>query len=79
MTEPEYEPKPNDLTRWISVALWVWGVILAIGAYTLNHNIYRPVVVLACVGLFQGFWRLMLASRRNREDRSSRKNQQTPL
>jgi protein-S-isoprenylcysteine O-methyltransferase Ste14 len=38
-------------------------VFHAIGAYRLNHNPLRIVVVLGCVLAFLGFWAAMLASR----------------
>jgi hypothetical protein len=44
----------------IMLALAAWGIYLAIGDYLANGNPWRPVVVLACVGLFAGFWLLML-------------------
>jgi len=44
----------------------VWGIFHAIGAWRLNHNPLRAVVVLACVGAFLGFWMTMLAVRQRR-------------
>ena len=67
----EQEPSPRDLARWISWALWVWGIFLAVGSYWLNHNIFRPLIVIACVGLFQGFWSVMLMTRRDRKGTSA--------
>ena len=58
------------LLRWaiplIVVGLLAWGIFHAYGAYTLNHNIWRPVMVIGCVLAFLAFWGLMLASRRAR-------------
>jgi hypothetical protein len=53
------------------LAVLVWGAILAAGAWTFNHDIRRPLVVMACVLGFLGFWGAMLASRRRRTERSS--------
>jgi hypothetical protein len=57
-------------TRWIipaiAAAVLVWGVFHAVGAYRLNGNPWRPVMVLVCVAAYLGFWGLMLASRRAR-------------
>ena len=50
----------------IVVALIVWAVYHAVGAYRLNHNPWRAVIVLACMGGFLGFWWLMLHSRQRR-------------
>jgi CHASE2 domain-containing sensor protein len=43
-----------------------WGLVHALGAWTLNHDARRPVVVLACVAAFLGFWIAVLANRRRR-------------
>jgi len=48
------------------VALVVWGIAHAIGAWTLNYDPRRPLVVLACVAAFLGFWSALLAARRKR-------------
>jgi Flp pilus assembly protein TadB len=55
-----------SIIRWIVVAIMIWGVVLAAGAWTLNWNPLRPLVVLACVGAFLGFWMTMLAVRQRR-------------
>jgi CHASE2 domain-containing sensor protein len=54
------------LIRWIMLAILVWGGFHAVGAWTLNHDARRPLVVLACVFAFLGFWLAMLAVRRRR-------------
>ncbi len=62
-------PTPPDaerLIRGIMLAILAWGVIHAIGAWTLNHDARRPLMVLACVFGFLGFWLAMLAVRRRR-------------
>jgi di/tricarboxylate transporter len=43
-----------------------WGCVHAIGAWRLNHDPRRALVVLGCVGAFLGFWLVMLAARRRR-------------
>ena len=50
----------------VMAAVAVWGGLLAVGAWRLNHNPWRTVVVLACVAAFLGFWGLMLAVRTRR-------------
>jgi CHASE2 domain-containing sensor protein len=47
----------------------VWGVFHGIGAWRLNHDPRRLLVVLACVAAFLGFWLAMLAARRRRLSR----------
>lgn len=54
------------IIRWIVVAISIWGVVLAAGAWSLNWNPLRPLVVLACVVGFLGFWMTMLAVRQRR-------------
>lgn len=59
-------PDARRLLRWIMGAVLVWGTILAIGAWRLNNDPRRLVVVLACVIAFLGFWLMMLAARSRR-------------
>jgi hypothetical protein len=56
----------KQLTGLIMLAVTAWGLFLAVGAFRLNHNPWRPVMVMACVLGFLGFWGLMLWSRRSR-------------
>ncbi len=53
-------------------ALVAWGLFHAAGAWTLNHDVRRPLIVLACVAAFLGFWLSLLAARRRRLDRARR-------
>ena len=63
-------PEGRDrIIRGIMVAVLVWGAILAAGSWTLNHDIRRPIVVMACVLAFLGFWTAALAVRRRRVER----------
>ena len=48
--------------------LVAWGIFHAVGAWTLNHDARRPLIVLACVAAFLGFWLALLAARRKRLD-----------
>ena len=54
-------------------ALVVWGLFHAIGAWTLNHDARRALIVLACVAMFLGFWLALLAGRRRRLDHEQRR------
>jgi hypothetical protein len=58
----------------IMLAVLVWGVLLAIGAalfgpdpdtgqVALAPNLWRGVIVLACVGFFLGGWWLLVMRR----------------
>ena len=48
----------------ITAGLVGWGLFHAYGAFTLNHNPLRAVVVLVCVGAFLAFWWALLATRK---------------
>lgn len=56
----------EQIIRWIMAALVVWGTVHAIGAWTLNHDARRPLVVIVCMAAFLGFWMAMLSARRRR-------------
>ena len=66
-------PGAERILFWIMVALVVWGLFHAIGAWTLNHDARRALIVLACVAMFLGFWLALLASRRRRLDHEQRR------
>jgi len=69
-------PSPPDAERilaGIMAALVLWGLFHAVGAWSLNHDARRPLVVLACVAAFLGFWLVLLAARRRRIDREQRR------
>ena len=48
-----------------------WGCVQALGAWTLNHDWRRPLVVMACVAGFLGFWLVLLRSRGGRIRRTA--------
>jgi len=58
-----------QVIRWVALGVLGWGIFHAIGAWRLNGNPLRAVVVLACVAAFLGFWMTMLAVRRRRLSR----------
>ncbi|MCX7402887.1 MAG: hypothetical protein NTY87_07250 [Planctomycetia bacterium] len=66
-TKEDQSPAGAERTiRWIMAGIVIWGIVHAAGAWRLNHDGRRPVVVLSCVAGFLGFWLLMLGSRRRR-------------
>jgi len=66
-------PGAERILQWIMGSLVVWGVFHAVGAWTLNHDARRPIIVLACVAAFLGFWLAMLAARRRRLEHQQRR------
>ena len=60
-------PGSKILIRWIFGGLIVWGIAQAIGAYSLNHDPRRPLIVLACVG----FWVALLVLFKKRQKQNS--------
>ncbi len=62
-------PGAERIIRLIIGGLVVWGIAQAIGAYTLNYNPLRPLIVLACVAAFLGFWLILLGVWRKRHGR----------
>lgn len=50
----------------IMVGVAAWGAYQAIGAWRLNHDVRRTLVVAGCVAAFLGFWGAMLAVRARR-------------
>ena len=54
---------------WIMLGIVAWGVFHAVGAWRLNHDVRRLLVVLACVAAFLGFWGVLLAAKWRRLDR----------
>lgn len=62
--------KNNAAAYWvfgaIMAAVLAWGILHAVGAYRLNHNPWRPLVVVGCSLGFVLFWIAMLAISRSR-------------
>ena len=53
---------------WIMLAVLVWGIVLAIGAYLFGGTLLwqRASIVLGSALLFVAFWLAMLAHRQRR-------------
>ena len=66
MSTPTSPPGAERIITWIMVALVVWGLFHAAGAWMLNHDARRPLIVIACMAAFLGFWLALLASRKRR-------------
>lgn len=64
-------PGSKILIRWIIGGLTVWGIAQAIGAYSLNHDLRRPLIVLGCMAAFLGFWLVLLATWQKRHRQNS--------
>jgi hypothetical protein len=69
----DHEPPPApalNLTRWIMLAVLVWGLLLALGTYLVggNHPGLRAAIVAGCTLAFLGLWLAALALRRQRTE-----------
>ena len=53
---------PRLLFALIMGGMLASGAYVAIGAYLYNHDPWRGVIVMVCVGLFLGCWLLLLWS-----------------
>ncbi len=53
---------------WIVLGVFLWGAIQAVGAYLLNLNVWRAVVVLGFVNGFLFFWLFLLWLNRRRRN-----------
>jgi hypothetical protein len=65
-------PDAERLLAWLMAALVIWALFHAVGAWTLNHDPRRPLIVIACMAAFLGFWLTMLSVRRRRLARAGR-------
>ena len=70
-------PGAERIIAGIMAAIVVWGLFHAVGAWTLNHDARRPLIVLACVAAFLGFWLALLAARRRRLERQAHLQDET--
>jgi CHASE2 domain-containing sensor protein len=66
MSTSQSPPGAERILTWIMVALVAWGLFHAAGAWMLNHDARRPLIVIACMAAFLGFWLALLASRKRR-------------
>ena len=62
MAKPDSHPGAERIILSIMVGVVSWGLFHAVGAWRLNHDPRRMLVVLACVAAFLGFWLTMLAA-----------------
>jgi CHASE2 domain-containing sensor protein len=66
MSEMPSSPGPQRLILWIMLGIVAWGIFHAVGAWRLNHDPRRMIVVLGCTAAFLGFWAALLAARARR-------------
>jgi ABC-type transport system involved in Fe-S cluster assembly fused permease/ATPase subunit len=68
---PENRPplSPRTILALIFGGLILWGVYVATGVMWYGLNLAGAVLVLVCMGMFLGFWLLLLRTRvRNKQD-----------
>ena len=58
--------KQAALTRWLMLAILLWGLILALGTFLFGKNqpMLRAAIVAGCTLAFLGLWAAALAVRR---------------
>jgi hypothetical protein len=68
-SEEQNEERPSGV-RWIMLAVFVWGLVLALGTYLFGGNqpVLRAAIVVGCTLGFLGLWSAALAVRRRNED-----------
>lgn len=60
---------PRTILAIVMGGLVVWGLYVAIGVLVYGINPVGAVLVLICVGMFLGFWLLLLRGQnRNKEE-----------
>lgn len=52
-------------TRWLMLAILLWGLLLALGTYLFGGNqpVWRATIVAGCTLAFLGLWALALGMR----------------
>lgn len=73
MKDVEQPARRGNLTRWIMVALLVWGGYLALGALQAGGNQpnVRGLIIFGCTLVFLGFWWVALTLRQRRIERDA--------
>ena len=67
--DEELSSQPGvNMTRWIMLAVLVWGLLLALGTYLFGGNqpALRAAIVAGCTLAFLGLWLAALAMRQRR-------------
>jgi hypothetical protein len=62
------------MTRWIMLAVLLWGLFLAMGAYLYGGRLaaLRSAIIAGCVLAFLIFWWVALGQRQRRLNQESR-------
>ncbi len=56
-------PKPRTVIHAIMVVLLIWGCILAVGVLLRTESWRAFAIVVACMVVFVGVWKVLLGSR----------------
>jgi undecaprenyl pyrophosphate phosphatase UppP len=62
---PSETAEKRKIVLAIAIGIVAWGIVLAIGDYYANRDLRRPLIIMAGVVLFVGFWLAMLRFRRS--------------
>jgi hypothetical protein len=62
---PAPDPTSRFATRWLMLAILLWGLLLAVGTYLYggNHPLLRAGIILGCTLGFLLLWTAALAVR----------------
>jgi hypothetical protein len=64
MTEERPPMSQSTIVKLIVGGLILWGLYVAAGVIWYDLNVAGAFVVLLCVGMFVGFWLLLLRTKR---------------
>ncbi len=64
MTDTRQPMSPRTILTLIFAGLLLWGLYIAGGVLWYGLNPLGALIVLVCVGIFLGFWALLLRSQK---------------
>jgi len=63
--KPSPQPLPMSPRKMLALVmggLLLWGIYVAAGAFWYGRSPWEAVIIMVCVGMFLGFWLLLLWS-----------------
>jgi hypothetical protein len=73
-------PAPHRIIFYIMLAVFVWGAVLALGAFLYGgaRQALKADIILACVAIFLGIWALLLRRRAKRLENQTHEKEPKP-